>query len=60
MISRVSSNHTHDIHWPSTPEKEVKKKGNTERKIAKWQQNRQQIQNIDLNEMLFYGVMFWE
>ena len=26
MISRVSSNHTHDIHWPSTPEKEVNKK----------------------------------
>ena len=41
MEYRVSSNHTHNILRPSTPEKKVSQKVNTVGKIAK----RQQIQN---------------
>ena len=41
MEYRVSSNHTHNILRPSTPEKRSAKKVNTVGKIAK----RQQIQN---------------
>ena len=41
MEYRVSSNHTHNILRPSTPEKKVSQKVNTVGKIAK----RQQIRN---------------
>ena len=44
MVSRVSSNHTHDIHWPSTPEKEVNRKETPRERLRNGNRIRQQGQ----------------
>ena len=63
MVSRVFSNHTHDIHWPSTPEKEVTERKHREKDCETATESATDSKvyaclDIDLSAVLFYGLMF--
>ena len=60
MESRVSSDCTHNIHRPSTPEKEVNRKENTVGKNCQKATDSKvnTCSDIDLGQVLFHYVIF--
>ena len=67
MVSRVFSNHNHDIHWPSTPEKEVTERRHREKDCETATESATEsatdskayaCSDIDLSAVLFYGLIF--